>query len=220
MSAMALPYAFGPFTFDLDRRELLESGQPVKVSPKAFQLLRLLIESRPRAVSKTQIQEALWPDTFVDECNVHGLVSELRAALGDPGRAPRYIRTLHKFGYSFSGAIEGAVASGEPAVRGLLVFEGRELLLAAGTSIIGRDATAEIEIDHSTVSRRHAAITIDADRNATLQDLSSKNGTFVRGARLDSAVPLRDGETFLVGAVQLLYRRSRRRSSTRTLQQA
>ncbi len=94
-------WTFGDFVLDLDARELVRAGTPVSLSPKALQLLGLLVERHPRAVSKTDLQDRLWPDTFVVEKNLTNLVSEIREALGDDPAAPRFIRTVHRFGYAF-----------------------------------------------------------------------------------------------------------------------
>ena len=92
---------FDDVTFDEARRQLSRSGQPLHVTPKVFQLLGILIAERPRAVSKDELQQRLWPDTFVADGNLPSLITELRSALGDDARKPRYIRTHHGYGYSF-----------------------------------------------------------------------------------------------------------------------
>src|SRR5262245_760478 len=84
---------------------LLRGGTEAPLSPKAFQLLELLLERRPNAVSKSEIQERLWPKTFVSEGNLTVLMAEIRKALGDSGASPRFIRTVHGFGYAFSGDV-------------------------------------------------------------------------------------------------------------------
>ena len=94
-------WTFGDFVLDLDARELVRAGTPVSLSPKAFQLLGLLVECHPRALSKTELQDRLWPGTFVVEKNLTNLVSEIREALGDSSANPRFIRTVHRFGYAF-----------------------------------------------------------------------------------------------------------------------
>ena len=63
----------------------------------------MLAGARPKALSKKALQERLWPSTFVAEANLSNLVAEIRQALGDNARAPRFIRTVHRFGYAFCG---------------------------------------------------------------------------------------------------------------------
>ena len=94
-------WTFGDFVLDLDTHELVRAGTPVSLSPKAFQLLGILVENHPKALSKTELQDRLWPSTFVVEKNLTNLVSEIREALGDDPVHPRFIRTVHRFGYSF-----------------------------------------------------------------------------------------------------------------------
>ena len=104
-------YRFDDFVVDTEARELLRSGQTVRVSPKAFRLLEVLVSTRPKAWSKSELQDALWPETTVVEGNLANLVGELRAALGDDPSRPRYIRTIQRHGYGF---LDTAAASARP----------------------------------------------------------------------------------------------------------
>src|SRR6185436_13733340 len=94
---------FGPFVLDLDTRQLTQDNREIHLSPKAFELLVTLARDRPRVLSKADLQQRLWPETFVAEANLSNLVAEIREALGDRARAPLFIRTAHGFGYAFSG---------------------------------------------------------------------------------------------------------------------
>ena len=85
------------------RRQLTRAGREIHLEPKAFELLSALVLERPKALSKADLQERLWPGTFVAEANLSNLVAEIRAALGDPARAPLFVRTVHRFGYAFCG---------------------------------------------------------------------------------------------------------------------
>ncbi|HVT03115.1 MAG TPA: winged helix-turn-helix domain-containing protein [Thermoanaerobaculia bacterium] len=96
---------FGDCTFDSEARTLRRLGADVRLSGKAFQLLETLLQARPKVLSKEELFSRIWPDTFVSEANLAGLVKEVRAAIGDAARAPRYIRTAHRFGYAFSGEV-------------------------------------------------------------------------------------------------------------------
>lgn len=195
---------FETFRIDFDRRQLFRGAKEIHLSPKALQLLRVLIQARPNAVSKAEIHEQLWPATFVAESNLASIVNELRRALDDDVHAPKYIRTIHAFGYAFSAEpnAPGAVAHAGPVAR--LVWEKAELPLFAGRNIIGRDADAAVRVDDRTISRHHAAIVIDGGR-ATIEDLQSKNGTFRDGKRVTAAVELHDGSVVEVGSVRMVY---------------
>ena len=204
---------FDRFEFDLDRHALLESGAPVRLSPKAFRLLEVLLANRPRALSKRELTEAIWPETFVEESNLAGLVGELRTALGDPGRDSQFVRTVHGFGYAF--AAETASAEPKPA-SAFLTFAGKTIPLYEGANVLGRDPASGIMIDHGTVSRRHAAVTIDG-QTAVLEDLGSKNGTFLDGVRLAAPVTLADTATFVLGDASIVFRRAALAGSTITV---
>ena len=97
--------SFGDFVLDPDARELRRGTGPVLLSPKAYQLLELLVLNRPRALSKSVLQDRLWPDTFVVDKNLVNLIAEIRLALGDDAARPRFVRTIHRFNYAFRDSI-------------------------------------------------------------------------------------------------------------------
>lgn len=196
---------FGAVTFDGERKLLFREGTVVPLSPKAFHLLELLVTRRPAAVSKADIQEALWPRTFVSESNLPALVNEVRHALGQSGHEPGFVRTVHGFGYAFDADVFEAGARPEAAHRHLLLWGSHEMDLLEGENVVGRERQASIWIGHPSVSREHARITV-AGAKATLEDLGSKNGTFRDGVRVTRSVPLQDGDELVVGQVAVTYR--------------
>jgi DNA-binding winged helix-turn-helix (wHTH) protein len=210
---------FGPFTLDLDSRQLLRDDDIVHLSPKAFDLLVILVSERPKALSKSDLLERLWPGTFVVEKNLANLVGELRGAIGEDPSNPRFIRTVHRFGYAFRQTVAGG-GTGRSASRGgdvsfrLKWINGR-VTLAEGEHLIGRDPDADIFLNSAGVSRRHARIWIAAGR-ATIEDLGSKNGTFVGEQRVDEPRSLVDGDIIGVGSVKLTLRIFQTPSSTKT----
>jgi DNA-binding winged helix-turn-helix (wHTH) protein len=198
---------FANCTLDTDARELLRGDEPVRLTGKAFRLLELLVESRPKALSKDALQNEVWPDVFVTESNVASLITELRQALGDDARHPRLIRTVYGFGYAFC----GETTESEPSARSSrrsgvssyrLLWGGNEIVLAEGENILGRGPESVRWIDRDTVSRRHARIVV-AGEKATLEDLGSKNGTYLRGRTVERAMPLADGDEIKLGSVPL-----------------
>jgi DNA-binding winged helix-turn-helix (wHTH) protein len=198
---------FGRFTLDQDTRQLLAGTNEIHLSPKAFELLTLLIVSRPRALSKADLQERLWPSTFVEETNLAGLIAEIRRALGDSATKPEYVRTVHRFGYRFVGDVQEGAASprpGRPEHRLVLTIDTRVVILLEGANVIGRAPDAGILCDAAGVSRQHARIVV-ANGEATLEDLGSKNGTYLQGERITSA-RLSDGDEIRVGTVALTFR--------------
>jgi TolB-like protein/Flp pilus assembly protein TadD len=106
-----MPSQFGEFTLDESQRQVFRGLEPLRLSPKAFQLLSILIEAAPKAVSKSDLQERLWPETFVADGSLATLVTELRSALSDDSKEPRYIRTLYGFGYAFAAPVAPQAAA-------------------------------------------------------------------------------------------------------------
>jgi DNA-binding winged helix-turn-helix (wHTH) protein len=212
---------FGDCLVDLGTREVFRGGQAVTLSPKAFQFLDLLASRRPNAVSKEDLHRGLWPDTFVADGNLANLVNEVRTALGDDAREPRIIRTVPRFGYAFQASAEaesgGGAAPGEAAVFACrLVWGEREIALSAGENLIGREQTVRVWVDDGSVSRHHARIVVDAS-GASLEDLGSKNGTYLRGRKVDTPAALRDGDDIRLGSVVMTFRRFEEGKSTETL---
>ena len=174
---------------------------------------------RPKAISKSDLQERLWPGTFVVEKNLANLVSEIREAIGDDPSKPRFIRTVHRFGYAFRETVPrtetvGAASRGGDVSFRLKWMNGR-VTLEEGEHVIGRDPDVEIFLNSAGVSRRHALIRISAGR-ATIEDLGSKNGTFVGDQRVEGTRSLGDGDIIRVGSVKLTLRIVQTPSSTRT----
>ena len=209
---------FGEFLLDLDRRELFRGEEAVHLSPKAFQLLRLLLQERPRALSKDELKEWIWPDTFVTETNLASLAAEVRRALGERGRRSGLLRTVHGFGYAFSGEARDLVGASVAlaAPIGRLACGGREMELLPGEHVVGREPGASFFLDDSTVSRRHARIAATRER-VTIEDLGSKNGTFVQGRKVEGLTALADGDEIQIGSVRLSFRFGSAKGSTATV---
>jgi DNA-binding winged helix-turn-helix (wHTH) protein len=209
---------FGDCILDSSTRELLRKGKSVHLSPKAFELIESLLAERPKAVSKETLHEMLWPKTFVADSTLTKLVAEARAAIGDDAREPRFIRTVHVFGYAFCGeASDSSRARGVPGSHGYyrLIADGREANLEEGENILGRGPESVLWIDDESVSRRHARITISGE-TAVLEDLGSKNGTYLKEKRLESPSPLSNGDDFRLGSVHLTLRIFRGLPSTKS----
>lgn len=201
---------FGAFTLDLDTRQLAEGNRDIHLAPKAFDLLSLLIAERPKLLSKAVLQERLWPATFVAEANLSNLIAEIREALNDKARAPRFIRTSHGFGYAFCGEattlddtrVAAAASFGRPSCW--LEWDKKRFPLSAGEHVIGRDPDVAIRLDSSTVSRRHARLLVKADETI-LEDFGSKNGTFRGAERVTAPVRLADGDAIRVGSFVVTF---------------
>ncbi|HEX9162994.1 MAG TPA: FHA domain-containing protein [Thermoanaerobaculia bacterium] len=206
---------FAEFIVDSMSRQLLRRGQPVAVSPKIFELLLSLIEVTPRALTKDELLRRVWTDTYVSDGTVAAAIAELREVLDDDAKQPRFVRTVHRYGYAFCAEThrlpETTALVSEPAYR--LICGDREISLVAGENVLGRGPESIAWIDHSSVSRRHAAIVIRGD-NATIEDLGSKNGTFVRGEKIRTRKQLADGDPLVLGRVAMIFRMFRQGEPT------
>jgi DNA-binding winged helix-turn-helix (wHTH) protein len=210
---------FGPFTLDGGARQLCRDGGSVHLSPKAFDLLALLIERRPEAVSKSDILDTLWRDTFVSEGNLAVLIKEIRDALGDDAQRPTFIRTVQRFGYAFCGPVAESTRAptSAPASAGCwLTRQGQRVVLSRGENVLGRDPSADVRVDAVGVSRRHAMIVV-ANEAVTLLDLASKNGTYADDVRVDSPIVLIDGAEIRLGPAVLRFHQLANLTSTQTL---
>jgi DNA-binding winged helix-turn-helix (wHTH) protein len=201
---------FGDCLLDLRARRLERANKAVALEPKMYELLEVLIKRRPAVVTNSELDELLWPNVYVARTSLTRLVSELRAVLGDTPRDSRVIRTVYKVGYAFCADVTGlpAVQSSPTTIE--VLWMKQSLPLTDGEHIAGRDAECSLVIDGTTVSRRHARITV-AHGAATIEDLDSTNGTYVNATRISAPTPLVSGDEFALGSEVL---RVRRRSSS------
>jgi DNA-binding winged helix-turn-helix (wHTH) protein len=203
---------FPPFTIDSDTRQLIraDGGDPeVHLSPKAFDLLCLLIQHRPKVLEKSLLHARIWPDTFVVDATLNVLIGEIRKAIDDDVRQPRFIRTVHGVGYAFCGEVIEDIGPQMDASPMLcwLTWKGTTFRLADGDNVIGRGPRCAVFLDVDGVSRRHANIHVDvARRDVTLADLGSTNGTFVGRTRVTSPVTLQDDDHITIASVDLRLR--------------
>jgi DNA-binding winged helix-turn-helix (wHTH) protein len=195
--------SFGDCSLDLSARQLRRDGKVVSLEPKMYELLEVLIKRRPAVVTNNDLDELLWPQVYVARTSLTRLVSELRTVLGDTPRDSRIIRTAYKTGYAFCADVQSSVppASG-PALMSLQWKE-RSIPLSDGEHIAGRGAECSVVIDASTVSRRHALISVTLGV-ATIEDLSSTNGTFVNERRISERTPVANGSRISLGSEVLM----------------
>jgi hypothetical protein len=181
---------FEDCTVDLGARELRRGGEPVSLSPRAFRLLELLLESRPRARSQQSLREALWPDTVVGYTSLAQLVTEVRRALGDH-------------------------AEQETSFAGSFVSEDREFLIPIGSAFVGRGETCRVRMRSPLVSRVHARVQA-SDGRVLVEDAGSKNGTWVNGTRIAGPVPLAEGDELAFGLFRVVFHAAASAAPTRT----
>ncbi|MBP7572313.1 MAG: FHA domain-containing protein [Acidobacteria bacterium] len=201
---------FGDCAFDGEARELRRAGRTVPLSPRAFQLLALLVEASPRALSHDQLHEALWPDVFVGYSSLAKLVAEVRRAVGDPS----LIRTLPRFGYALAAApVAGSLTL---PVAGVLVDAEREYAIPAQGTLVGRGADCGVRLPSRRVSRVHARLGVDGGQ-VWIEDAGSRNGTWINGHRQNGRVVLSDGDEVTVGGWRLVFKRADPDGSAQTL---
>jgi DNA-binding winged helix-turn-helix (wHTH) protein len=200
---------------DTERRQVSRNDEIVPLSPKAYQLLVILVDARPRALSKDDLYKQLWPATFVVEANLSNLIGEIRSALNDSAQQAKFIRTVHGFGYAFCGdGIDEAPRTGAP--RYSLICGDEEFPLLPGENLIGRGLEAHVPLDATGVSRRHARILVSRDA-VVLEDLGSKNGTFVSGERIDGVRAIAPDQELSFGPVRAVLHAASLAGSTESV---
>jgi DNA-binding winged helix-turn-helix (wHTH) protein len=204
---------FGSFTLDGDARQLTRAGEPLHLSPKAFDLLTTLVEQRPAVVEKGALRQRLWPDVTVVDAALTNLIAEIRGVLREGTAESPFVRTVHGVGYAFAGE-----ASAELAGHALetarttpfwLVWNDRPIVLAPGDHIVGRDTACDVWVDADGVSRRHARIRVrdgGEQPGTTIEDLSSTNGTYVDRRRIAGETRLENGDRIRMGHATLVFR--------------
>ena len=195
--------SFDPFMLDAATRRLERDGGEIHLTPKAFDFLALVIAEAPRVVPKAELHARLWPSSFVSDATLVSVVKEVRRALAD--EEGTLIRTAHRVGYAFAGALQ-RTGDSQTVPRHWILQDRQRFPLVEGENIIGRDPLSTVWVDATGVSRRHASIVVDGE-SVILRDLGSKNGTLRRGERVTTPVPLCDGDRIQVASVVLVFRR-------------
>jgi DNA-binding winged helix-turn-helix (wHTH) protein len=198
---------FGECVLDTAARVLTRAGGGVTLSPRAFDLLVILLERRPQLVTQAELRDRLWPRTFVAYSSLARVVTEVRTAIAD--RRRRLVRTVYGRGYAFSGDAIDEMSGCS------LLWEGRLVPLIEGENVVGRGDECHVRVRSAKVSRRHARIVVAGGR-ATIEDLGSKNGTFVGTRPVEGARLLSEGDEILVGAAVLRFRGPAGPGSTET----
>lgn len=124
-------YEFGPYVIDARSRILLKDGTTVRLTPKAFDTLLVLVQHASQVVEKEQLLKEVWPDIFVEEGSLSHNIHSLRKALGDDSSEPRYIETIPKRGYRFVAPVK--IVHADTAQVGLSALEGDALVIEKHT---------------------------------------------------------------------------------------
>jgi DNA-binding winged helix-turn-helix (wHTH) protein len=211
---------FADCVLDADARTVCLGDATIHLSPKAFDFLAVLVEHRGRALSKVELLQRVWPDVFVSDASLARVVREIRAALGDSPRDARIVRTVHGYGYAFAPIVvnddpSGLAVAGRERPTCWLTGRTRTFGLTEGEHIVGREPDVTVWLDSPRVSRRHARILVD-DGRATIEDMDSKNGTFVRRVRVTAPAVLEAGDAIRIGPFTLIFRVSHGLAATET----
>lgn len=150
---------FGPFRVDTGNECLWRGKQRVTLAPKAFAVLRYLLEHSGRVVRKEEFFDAIWPKTVVSDIALAVCIREIRKAVGDDSRAPRYIETVHRRGYRF------LWSSSSPSPQTALPFPDKPSLVVLPFTNMSGDSEQEYFNDGMT--------------DTLITDLSQLSGLFV-----------------------------------------
>lgn len=162
-------YEFGDFCLDAAERQLLRRGQPVQLTPKAFETLLYLVSRGGHVVEKEELLSAVWPNTFVEEATLAQNIFTLRKALGQGRDTEQYIETVPKRGYRF-------------------VCSVRELRDEGATLVVKEHTRTHVVAEEVETEEENSGG--DNSQNESVSPIvSSNNGRAARGARSLNAAP-------------------------------
>lgn len=200
---------FGSFELDIETGELRKSGVKVPLQEQPFRVLAMLVERPGQLVTREQLRGRLWPDAvFVDfDHGLNKAVAKIRRALGDLAESPRFVETLERRGYRFIAPVEQPVAEVDATIpsrlAARLVWDDRVVPLAPGEYLLGRDPGCPVWINSEFASRRHARLVVGSG-GVVLEDLGSRNGTFVNGEALTAPRELAHRDEIRIGPARLV----------------
>jgi len=195
------PFRLGEWLVEPRLNRLTGDGESIQIELKMMDVLVCLAEHAGELVERQTLIDTVWATEFISENILTRAVAELRSALGDDVKAPSYIETIHRRGYRLVAKITpiaASAASSEASVAFKLEGDGGDHILRHGENVIGRSDDADVSIDSTDVSRWHARILV-SNTAATVEDLGSKNGTYLNGVKLDQPKPLENGDEIRIG---------------------
>jgi DNA-binding winged helix-turn-helix (wHTH) protein len=214
-------FRLGEWLVQPSLNRLTLGDRTVRIRPRLMDVLCFLARRNREVCSKDVIIAAVWAKPFMAESVLSRSVAEIRRVLGDDAAEPRFIETITKRGYRLIAPVElvgGRSArpdegEREPSRKALTLGEHtcglcwgeQEVALVEGENVIGRTRDAVVRISSTRVSRRHARIVVTGGR-AVLEDLGSKNGTYLRGRRITRPVELSDGDEICFGRDVVVFR--------------
>lgn len=178
------------------------NGRYVRLRPRAMDVLVTLALAAGELVSKRNLIDAVWRTEFVSDHALTQVIAEIRAALGDDARKPEFIQNIPRRGYRLVADVNLVSKAGELANKALLPFrlQGDDVdhPLVQGQNVIGRATDADIYINRTEVSRCHAKVVVQGS-TASIEDLGSKNGTYLNGRILEEPTTLSNGDEIWIG---------------------
>ena len=196
-------FLFGPFRLDEGAAELRRGAERVDLRPKCFDLLLMLVKNPGKLLTREQLFEALWSDVVVSDATLSRTIAELRDALGDEDDTRQYIETVTRRGYKFIAAVNAAPLT-TAASTGFFLLHGSHMYpLREGEHIVGRAEDVSVPLMMSKISRHHARVVV-ANGVLSIEDLDSRNGTYVNGIRIVGKQPLQPGDEIRIGGQTLV----------------
>jgi serine/threonine-protein kinase len=179
--------AFGPFCF-VAGDGLWRDGRAIALPPRAVGVLTALLESPGTVVTKQQLMDAVWPDTFVTESSLLEAIGLVRDALGDDRKQPRYIQTVHRRGYRFIGAIAAAApqAPSTPQTPQAPENPWRPILIASAAYAITTISVAIVfaVLGQHHIERRTSRFSVSLPVDAAIDPLRGSVAVSLDGSRL------------------------------------
>jgi DNA-binding winged helix-turn-helix (wHTH) protein len=198
------PFRLGEWVVDPRANRVSQGTTTVQLEQRVMSVLLCLAENAGEVVTRQRLVDSVWDEGFVADNTVTHAIAELRKAFRDCARDPLFIETIHRRGYRLIAPVilDAPQADGynlEP-VRFLAIFRETEYPLWQGEYLIGRDPECAITIPSMKVSRHHARITVEGPRTL-LDDLESKNGTFLNGIRIECSTAINGGDLIGIGRI-------------------
>ena len=202
MAGASRGFRVGRWTADPARLVLADGECEVHLRPKVMDLLVVFGQHPGEVLSKEQLLDLVWPDVTVGDASLTVAVRELRESLNDDPDAPRFVETIRHRGYRLVARVEFLpedTTTARPARSQFwLIGEDHEFVLAEGDNVIGRAPDADIRLDLPNVSRHHARVVVDG-ASAMVEDLGSKNGTYLGETRIDGPTRISHGDQLRFG---------------------
>ena len=211
------PFRLGEWVVEPELNRVSRGERSAQLPPKAMEVLVALADRPGEVILRRQLIDTVWRVEFVSDNVLAQAVADLRQALSDDAGAPQFIETIARRGYRLVAPVEPvrpAAQPGRPSGTAVRIGE-QEIVLRFGDNLIGRSPEADVRVDSDQVSRRHAMLVVSPDA-VTLEDLGSKNGTYLWGAQIERPTILEEGDEITVGPALLVVASTTGLSTTRT----